>query len=199
MFVIIAAAIVFLFLALGAVAFVVCAAIPPLRRFALSAALWFAAWGPCCVALMVLAMMGIVVGGFALQAGHMDWTSIPQHVAAVLGWGVFTVAIIATSAVATGLAWLHQALIHRLTFALFRLYVAAVCGGIGSVFGWLVCWWLLAKPSAPYGWWLCPFVMLFPIAIFGSEAYKHASALRGSAPTRFTWITPEEFAGPVNP
>ncbi len=192
-------ALVFLFLVLGAVAFVVCVAVPLLRKRALSVALWFAVWGPCCVALMVLALMGVAAGNFAQHAGHMNEASIARPGATVLEWVAFIVGIIATCAIATGSAWLHQALIHRLTFALFRLYATAVCAGIGGVFGLCLCWWLLAMPSAPYGWWLCPFVILLPIALFGAEAYKHARALRGTAPTQFTWITPEEFAGPVNP
>jgi hypothetical protein len=37
--------------------------------------------------------------------------------------------------------------------------------------------------------------MLILILGFGIAAYKGARGLRGEAPTNFTWITPEEFAG----
>jgi hypothetical protein len=45
MFPLLAAMIVFLFLALGSAAFLVCTLIPPIRKYALSTALWFAVWG----------------------------------------------------------------------------------------------------------------------------------------------------------
>lgn len=199
MIVLFSAAVMYLFLLLGAIAFLVCIAIRPLRRFALSVALWFAAWGPCCVALIVLAIMGLIAGGFALRTTRMEWTSLPRELIASLGWGLGIVSVVVVSVFATTVAWIHQKLIHRLTFLLFRLYAAVICGGIGSVFGWLICWWILAKPSAPYGFWICPFVMLFLVAAFGSQAYQKARALRGDSPSSFTWITPEEFAGPINP
>lgn len=41
------AMIVFFFLLLGSLVFVVCILAPQTRRFALSAALWCALWGPC--------------------------------------------------------------------------------------------------------------------------------------------------------
>jgi hypothetical protein len=40
--------------------------------------------------------------------------------------------------------------------------------------------------------------MLLFITGFGAAAYKNAGGLRGKAPTGFTWISPEEFAGPDN-
>ena len=197
MIVLFSAAMMYLFLLVGAIAFLLCVAIRPLRRFALSVALWFAVWGPSCVVLMVLAILGVIASGFAMRTTRMEWTSLPHDLIASLGLGLGVVSIFLICVIATGAAWIHQLLIHRFTFLLFRLYATVVCGGIGSVFGWLVCWWLMAEPSAPYRIWVCPFGMLFLVAAFGSQAYRKARALRGDAPTSFTWITPEEFAGPV--
>jgi hypothetical protein len=42
--------------------------------------------------------------------------------------------------------------------------------------------------------------LLLPIltVAFGAAAYQHARALRGDAPTSLIWISPVEFAGPLN-
>jgi hypothetical protein len=37
--------------------------------------------------------------------------------------------------------------------------------------------------------------MLGLVVAFATAAYKGARHLRGKAPTSFTWISPEEFAG----
>jgi hypothetical protein len=41
--------------------------------------------------------------------------------------------------------------------------------------------------------------MFILIGMFGMGAYRGAGRLRGEAPTRFTWISPEEFAGSKEP
>ncbi len=120
-----AALIVFFFLVLGSAAFSVCILIPPRRKYALSTALWFAVWGPCSALLLLLAILGVVAGGFALQATQMHWEDASRFFSAI-GWGASIVGVIVTSLIATVAAWLHQALIHRMTFLLFRLYVSFV-------------------------------------------------------------------------
>jgi hypothetical protein len=188
------AVVVFAFLIIGSVAFLACVLLPPTRRYALSTALWFAVWGPCSVALIVLAVLGLASGSLLMKAGNMQWTEAPKLLAA-LGWGYVIVGALITTVAATCAAWLHQVLMHRLTFALFRLYAMAVSAGIGSVLGWFLGWWMMAKGTGYIGlWWWIP-AMLILTAGSGTAAYKGARALRGKAPTRFTWISPEEFVG----
>lgn len=191
--------IVFAFLVLGSIAFVVCILVPPTRRYALSTALWFATWGPCFAGLSVLALLGIAGGSYAIKAGFMSiqWPPVPGFMTA-LRWGYLSAGGLFTAAVATGAAWLHQKLLHRFTFALFRVYAAAVSAGIGSVFGWCLGWWIETK-EIQLGLWLWVVAMLTLIFGFGAAAYKGARGLRGNAPTRFTWITPDEFAGSDGP
>jgi hypothetical protein len=106
------------------------------------------------------------------------------------------VGVLVTIAVATGLACIHQAVVSRLTFALFRLYAATVSAGIGSVFGWCFGWWMMAKSITGHvSLLLWGIAMLALLAGFGVAAYKGARGLRGKAPERFTWISPDEFAG----
>jgi hypothetical protein len=190
--------IVFACLVLGSIAFLVCVLLPPARRFALSTALWFAVWGPCSVLFMVIAGLGIVVGALVMKHGNIQWTDAPKLLAA-FGWSYVIIGALITTGVASCAAWLHQLLIHRFTFALFRLYAAAISAGIGSVLGWFLGWWMLAKGIAHFGLWWWALAMLIFTTGFGAAAYKSARALRGKAPTRFTWISPEEFAGSDKP
>jgi uncharacterized protein YacL len=144
-----------------------------------------------------LVILGIVAGGVALRATQMRWEDAPR-LFSTLGWGAVIIGAILTCVVASTAAWLHQALIHRFTFALFRLYATLVTAGIGSVFGWLLLWLVMAWSPFPHAVWLA--ALMFPIlmVVFGATAYQHARALRGNAPRSFTWISPEEFAGPLS-
>jgi hypothetical protein len=118
----------------------------------------------------------------------------PRLVAA-FGWSYLILGALVTATVATGGAWLHQIIVRRFTFALFRLYAAVVSAGIGSVFGWCLGWWLLLNEVQRHAlpWWICG--MLILMVAFGAAAYRGAHKLRGEAPTSFTWISAEEFAG----
>jgi hypothetical protein len=189
------AAIVFAFLLLGSLVFLGCVLVPPTRRYALSAAFWCAMWGPCSVAFMVLAGLGLVATAFITKAGGVQSFHAPKLLAA-FGWSYLILGALTTTAVATSAAWLHQVLVRRLTFALFRLYASAISAGIGSVFGWCLGWWMMSKELMKSGWPLWVLGMFVSIAGFGTVAYKGARGLRGEAPNDFTWITPEEFAGP---
>lgn len=182
-----------LFLTIGGIVFLVCAALPPLRRYALSAALWCAMWGPCVAGLIVLAGTAMLADISLTQRNGVSNFHLP-HLSHSIGWALGTCIALAIAAVATGVAWLHQAAIHRLTFALFRLYAAAVCGGIGGVFGVWFGWWLIGKPVrfAPF---FAVAEMLLLIVSFGAAAYRGARSLRGRAPTTFSWITEQEFNG----
>jgi hypothetical protein len=192
------AAIAFAFLFLGAVAFLACIPLPQTRRYALSVALWFAAWGPCIVIWMVVAGLGLIAVGLLTKTAHIDWTSILRLLSA-LGWGYVAIGALFATFIATGAAWFHQLLIHRFTFALFRLYATMVSAGIGSVLGWSFGWWIIAKGTIHFAALLWVLVMLLLTVGFGLVAYRGARALRGQAPTRFTWISPEEFVGSGEP
>jgi hypothetical protein len=193
MLVVLIAAILFFFLVVGAVVFLVCVLIAPLRRFALSAALWCAMWGPCSVAFLLLAGTAVVAEAFITKNGDVQTLHAPRLLAA-LRWGYLTLAALGTTAVATCAAWLHQAAMHRLTFAMFRLYATLVCTGIGSVFGWCLGWSVAANEinhTVP----LSILGMLVLTIGFGTAAYRAARSLRGKPATNLTWITAEEFNG----
>jgi hypothetical protein len=145
---------------------------------------------------MVLAGLGLIAEAFITKDGDMQRFHAPRLVAA-FGWGYLILGVAVTTAVATAAAWLHQVAVRRLTFALFRLYAAAVSAGMGSVFGWSLGWWMMARDLPSYRLPLWGLGMTALIIGFGAAAYKGAHALRGDAPTTFTWITPEEFTGSI--
>jgi hypothetical protein len=183
------ALIVYAFLFLGSIVFVACALIRPTRRYALSAALWCAVWGPCSVALMTVAGLGIVLTAFIKDAGddamltctetaHCGW--LGSSLLSVVGWEYLTLGALITIAVATGVAWLHQRLMRWFIFALFRLYATLVCAGIGSVFGWALGWWLSWNLRGAYGILLACLGMVVLVLGFGAGGYKGARLLQGT-------------------
>jgi hypothetical protein len=104
------ALIVYAFLFLGSVLFVVCAIILPARRYALSAALWCAVWGPCSVAFMTMGGLGLVLSTFIKNAGadamltctetaRCGW--LGSSLLAVIDWGYLALGMLVTIAVAT--------------------------------------------------------------------------------------------------
>jgi hypothetical protein len=189
------AGIVFLFLLLGSVVFLAFLLVPIIRKYALSAARWSAMWGPCAVALMTIAGIGLVAAAFLTKAGDVQTFHAPRLLS-TFGWSYLIAGIVITTLVATASAWIHQVMVKRLTFALFRLYAAAVSAGIGSVFGWCLGWWMMSKELSGYVWlFMWGICMLTLISGFGAAAYKGARGLRGEAPEGFTWISPSEFAG----
>jgi hypothetical protein len=187
------ALIVFFFLLVGAAVFLVCFLLPPTRRYALSAALWCACWGPAALGWMMIAGLALVTEDFITRSGDTQSLHLPK-LPVELGWSYLILAAVATAAFATAVAWLHQVLVRRTTFALFRLYATAVSAGIGSVFGLFLGWWIVST-EIPHGWLWSLLCTLLLVAGFGIVAYKCARQLRGEAPTRFTWISPEEYAG----
>jgi len=184
--------VIFFFLALGALQFLLCIAVPRLRKYALSAALWWAVWGPCSVGLMSLAGLALVARALTVKDG--DAIHIHPHLVAGIAWVYVILGGFGTAVIATGLAWLHQAVVRRFTFALFRIYATIVSAGIGSVFGWCFGWWILTY-ELRYGCvlWISSMVVL--IAGFGMAAFKGSRALRGEAPVNFAWVSREEFEG----
>lgn len=143
---------------------------------------------------MVLAGLGLITAAFIGRVGDVQSFHAPRLVAA-FGWGYLILGALVTAAAATGGSLLHQVIVRRFTFALFRLYATVVSAGIGSVFGWCLSWWLLLNGAQRHAlpWGISG--MLILVVGFGAAAYKGAHKLRGEAPTSFTWISAEEFAG----
>lgn len=171
-------------LVVGAVQFLLCVAVPRLRKYALSAAAWWVVFGVCFLGISLSLMIG---GGIAIDRGWLR--AMPRWSA----WGTVAVACLVAAVVATAAARVHQAIVRRFTFALFRLYATGVVAGIGSVFGWCLAIACLAHPF-PYAWVFAICGVGTPTIVFGYMAGQHAGTLRGGAPERWAWATPEEFA-----
>ena len=175
-----------LFILLGSVVFLVCLLLPGTRKYALSAALWCAMWGPCSITLMAIAGVGLIAAAFISKANDVQTLHAPRLLAA-FGWSYLTAGLLITVVAATAAAWIHQAIVKRLTFALFRLYAAAVSGGVGSVFGWCLGWWMMTGGLNGHVWLLVWMLcMLALITGFSVAAYRGARGLRGQAPDGFT-------------
>ncbi len=186
--------ILLLFMLVGALAFLVSVIVPPIRRYALSIALWCAVWGPCSIAVIMVAGLGLLAEPFiANKVGvrSIHATRLPP----ALGWGYVTVGALCTAAVATLVACMHQWIVRRFTFALFRLYATAIVGCIGGVFGCCLTWWVLSRESPNHFWAWFLTGMIFLMSSFGTIAYRGARRLRGEPPRQFTWISDEEFTG----
>ena len=162
------AGIAFLFLLVGSIVFVTSLLLRPCRRYALSAALWCAMWGPCSIMLMLIAGVGLIATAFISKAGDLQTFHAPRLLSA-FGWSYLIVGVLVTFVVATAIAWIHQVVVRRLTFVLLRLYAALVSAGIGSVFGWGLGWWMMAQSLSGQAplllWGVC---MLALIALFGA-------------------------------
>jgi hypothetical protein len=187
----------FCFLVIGAAVYLVCVTVSPLQCYALSAALWCVAWGPCASIWMIVG--GVTgVAGFALlrelRVHSLLTTQLPTELAVAIGWGYVSIGIFAAVTVATAIACVHQWLTRRMTFALFRIYVAAVSAGVGSVYGWCFALWLICTQFS-YKWSVAIASMLTLCAGFGNLGFRIAPRLRGPAPDRFTWLSREEFEG----
>ena len=185
---------VFAALVLGAVQFLLCVAVPRMRPYALSAAAWWAVFGPCLLGMALAGGLGLVLASESgrFRAGPNGFLQ-PSH---AVGWAFAVAALCLSALIASGVAWLHQVITRRFTFALFRLYATAVVAGIGSVFGWCLAFWFLSHPF-PYVWVFALWGVTTPAIIFGAAAHRHARQLRGKPPTRFAWVTAEEFEGTV--
>jgi len=191
MIILIFAAIIFGFLLLGALVFVVSILLPFARERALSAALWCAVWGPCIVALLTLA--GFALGADALAQNYSHFREL-EHLSSI-GLAYAIIGLLGTAAIASLAAWLHQSLIHRMTFALFRVYACLVSFGIGSVFCWAFVFWLGGGGYDVKPRFLLLAAMLAFCTAFGYGGFRYARHLRGEAPQNFTWITSAEFEG----
>ncbi len=183
---------IFCFLFLGALVFLAFTTAPRLRPKALSAALWCAVWGPSIVAFEMLAGLSLAAEGLAAEHWAASSGSLPQ----LPVWSSFAIlTLIATILLATAAAWLHQAMINRMTFALFRIYATFVVAGIGSVFGLASSFWLGVYFFPHLIWLLLPFTLIVFTSAFGFAGFRGARSLRGERPTQFQWVTQAEFDG----
>jgi hypothetical protein len=187
------------FLFCGLTAFLICLAIPWLQRFAMSVALWFLALLPGLL-LWLLIGVGAALGEETLrQLSHPRWEVSLWHAFGSTAARTTLVAIgmAGTIVLATMIAVAHQFLIHRLTFALFRLYAGFVTGGVAVLWGSLVGAVVASYLDAP---WEVAFVVVTTLVTAlgwggASLGSRIARRLRGRAPQRFTWISEEEFYG----
>ena len=142
---------------------------------------------------MMFAGLALVAQTFIAKDGDTSRFQVP-HLLPAVGWGYLIVGAVVTSVVATLVAWLHQVIVRRFTFALFRIYATAVSAGIGSVFGWCLGLWI-ASQEVPWGWALWIVGMVVLIGGFGWAAYRNSRSLRGEPPETFAWVSKEEFEG----
>ncbi len=188
------------FLVGGLVVFLVCVAVPWLQKYALSAALWFLALVPGFL-VWVLIGLGAVIGQDALGKGmyYPGWVMSFWHVFGSQAAKITLIAVgmAGTMVLATAIAVVHQFVIHRITFALFRLYAGFVMGGAavlwGSLVGAVVATYLETQ-------WEVAFVVVTTLVIALGWAgarlgSRMARRLRGRAPERYTWISEAEYFG----
>jgi len=188
------------FLVGGLAVFLLCLAIPWLQRFALSAALWCLALLPGLL-LWLLIEVGAEFGQEALgrRLSYPHWELSLWH---AFGSPAAQTTLIAagmagTIVLATTIAVVHQFVIQRVTFALFRLYAGFVTGGVAVLWGSLAGAIVASTLDAP---WEVALVVVGGLvtalgwcgAVLGCRI---ARRLRGHAPLRFTWITEDEFYG----
>jgi hypothetical protein len=186
--------IAFPFVAAGCAAFLFCAAIPPLRRFALSSSLWCVACVPCLLVIFatvilwsagITALQKLLQSPFAISAGvhRSSWTD----------WLFFSIAVIVALAGTTVITLIHGIIIRRLTLALFRLYATAVSFGVGI----LSCA-FLSLSFGEHLWTLTfraptAFMSLLLASALAYVCFRSAPHFRGSYPQRFPVVTYEEF------
>jgi hypothetical protein len=182
------------FLALGCAAFLILAAIPKLRPFALSISLWCVAFAFCLIAAvlgLLLVSIGIAAFHDLFQRHSFSLPNVGHH--SWIGWFLFSFVVVVTIAGATGITAVHGIITRRLTLALFRIYVAAVSFGVGI----LSCAFVLLVFNDH----LFNMAFVIPATSFGLlltsalsyACFKNASRFRGSYPQRFPIVTLEEF------
>lgn len=188
------------FLAGGLAVFLVCVAIPWLQRYALSAALWFVALLPGLL-LWLLIGVGASLGQDALlrELSSPHWETSLWHIFGTPAAQTTLIAIgmAGTIVMATIIAVVHQFVIQRITFALFRLYAGFVTAGAAVLSGSLVGAVVATYLEAP--WEVAFVVVTTMVTALGWGGAKLGSRiarrLRGRAPLRYTWVTEAEYYG----
>jgi hypothetical protein len=184
----------FAFLAMGAFVFVLRATAPPLRKYSLSAALWCATLGPCSVVWTVGAGLALVANGIAMQAAQTRSIHLPELPKGI-GPGYIVFGLVGSLFTATVVAWVHQKAIRQMTFALFRIYAGLVAGGIGTVWGWCLGFWLLLNTQLHYRFALWGLAMAALCGGFGYTGFHWARLLRSKSPTIPGLVSQAEFEG----
>jgi hypothetical protein len=184
----------FPFLAFGCASFLLCAAIPPLRRFALSSSLWCVACVPCLLTILA----AIIVCSAGAEAFHrffkLDFdASVSFHQTSWLGWGIAIISFVLTVAGATFITIVHGIITRRFTLALFRLYVAGVSFGVGILTCSFVLFAFATHLLSFIAFGLVAFASLLAASALAYACFTKAPDFRGSYPQRFPVVTPEEF------
>jgi hypothetical protein len=184
------------FLMAGCSAFIVCAAIPPLQRFALGASLWFVACVPCIVGLllvMALCDIGAHAVGELFRWDPGMLTRFSGRGLSWPGWLGLTAAALAVGAGASIITVAHGIVIRRMTLSLFKLYVAFVSFGVGVLSSGFLAIAIgdkidMSEHVLPT-WTVC---LLLAVAL-SRICYRNARLFRGTYPKTFPIVTREEF------
>jgi hypothetical protein len=186
------------FVALGCISFLFCATIPLARGFALATSLWFAAWGIIfTAALTALLLLFVGVDYIKRSTSLTQMSGIHGLAAGISQHGlllIITISMLA-AALAFGLAVLHGVVIRRMTFFLFRIYLAAVAFGVGLLAATPATFWLYGRLhlSTP-----ALFALTLPTIpiLAGLLAWfcsAHAQDFRGKRPGALNPVSPEEY------
>jgi len=185
---------VFPFLTLGCIAFLACSAIPPLRRYALGASLWCAACIPCLIATFIT--YGLAILGLTKLRPLLRWNG--SHMVGFfkpswIGWLFFTIMLIAVAIASAAIAAIHGIIIRRMTFALFRIYLAAVSFGVGVLSCLIISFVFAMDLLEPTRY--IPIALLTLLSAAGLSYFCSSNAVhfRGTHPKYFPIVTPAEF------
>jgi hypothetical protein len=184
----------FPFLAFGCASFLLCAAIPPLRRFALSSSLWCVACVPCLLTILAAIIVCSAGAGSLsslLQVRFRRFCELSSNILAGLGHRNHFVRP------HRGWSDIHN---HRsrnyhssLHTALFRLYVAGVSFGVGILTCSFVLFAFATHLLSFIAFGLVAFASLLAASALAYACFTKAPDFRGSYPQRFPVVTPEEF------
>lgn len=180
--------------AIGCAAFLICASVPPFRRFALSSSLWFAACFPC----FLVVFAGIVAINFGIDRltplFHRTEPGIElgSYVSGRSGILIAITTTIITFGGATAITLLHGVVIRRMTYVLFRLYVTCVSFGAGILTMFFLLMAFGLGTSLPL---FAAINLLGSIlsALLAWFCYLNANQFRGKYPEQFPVVTREEF------
>jgi hypothetical protein len=179
----------------GVIAFLICATLRPLRRFAFSSALWFVALLPAVFGSLLLLGLGKAATEQMVSSRSLFIQPLLKLVQSrVVGNIATVVTVLLVIAFASIVAILHQTLIHRITFALFRIYVAGVGFGIGLLI-WLLILVGIGSAGIEISHTATAFLLLMLTLAAGTSflCYRYAQSFRGTYQRNLPVVSPEEF------
>jgi hypothetical protein len=184
------------FLMLGCTAFLICAAVPPIQRFALGVSLWCVAWIPGMMAILTVVIF-FSVGADALRRWvHWDpgaSLAFNHHGLSWAGWLGFSAAILVVALGASVISLIHGIVMRRLTLSLFRLYLAGVSFCVGMLsFGFLAFAFAEKVGLVDHAFAAWSSCLLFATAL-SYLCFRNAERFRGSYPKTLPIVTHEEF------